>query len=100
MNKAIAGMLTAAAITTASVSIADASTLHGVRRVPTGLTNHRLNVVEAELDAKGIGFKTVGGGIFGIVIKSDWGVCATQPGAGQPVHGPIKLIVAHFSCGA
>lgn len=68
--------------------------------VPSNLQNHRLDQVENELDAKGIGFRTVGGGAFGIVLKGDWGVCETQPGAGQAIHGPIKLIVGHFTCGA
>lgn len=70
------------------------------RTVPKGLTNRPLNVVENRLDALGIGFKTVGGGIFGIIVKSDWGVCAVEPGAGNPIHGPIKLVVGHFTCGA
>jgi hypothetical protein len=70
------------------------------RTVPSGLVNHRLSVVERKLDAKGIGFKTKGGGLFGIVVKGDWGVCVTQPAAGKPIHGPITLVVGHFTCGA
>lgn len=70
-----------------------------VRAVPSGLTGHSLPHVENALDALAIGYKTVGGGIFGIIVKSDWGVCATVPAAGQPIHGPVQLIVGHFTCG-
>lgn len=69
------------------------------RTVPKGLVNHSLSSVERKLDAKGIGFKTKGGGLFGIVVKSDWGVCVTQPAAGKPIHGPITLVVGHYTCG-
>lgn len=96
ITAAVAGLAIAASIGGA----ADASAHGSSRRVPSGLTHHKLNVVERKLDADGIGFKTVGGGIFGIVVKSDWGVCATKPGAGHPIHGPVKLIVAHYTCGA
>lgn len=68
--------------------------------VPGGLVNHSLPAVENKLDGDAIGYKTVGGGAFGIVLKGDWGVCATQPASGQPVHGAVKLIVGHFTCGA
>jgi hypothetical protein len=70
------------------------------RRVPRNLVGKRLNAAESELDSQGIGFRTVGGGIFGIVLKSDWGVCDTIPHGGAAVRGPVKLVVGHFTCGA
>ena len=72
----------------------------GTTTVPGNLVNKTLPADESELDTDAIGYKTVGGGVFGILVKSDWGVCATTPTAGQPVHGPVKLIVGHFTCGA
>jgi hypothetical protein len=27
-------------------------------------------------------------------------VCDTKPAGGQPVRGPVQLIVGHFTCGA
>jgi hypothetical protein len=79
---------------------ADAPIAFVASRTVPDLVGKKLNKAEAELDSKGIGFKTEGGGIFGIVVKSDWGVCDTTPHAGKPVHGPVKLIVGHFACGA
>lgn len=98
MKRTIAAMIAGLALAGGITGVAEARS--SARRVPSGLTGHKLSAVENKLDAKGIGFKTVGGGLFGIVIKSDWGVCATEPGAGKPIHGPVKLVVGHFTCGA
>lgn len=68
--------------------------------MPTDLENKPLNQVEDELDGDGIGYHAVGGGTFGIILKSDWGVCDTKPAGGATVSGPVQLIVAHFTCGA
>jgi hypothetical protein len=68
--------------------------------VPRDLLNKPLDRVENELDGDGIGYHTVGGGTFGIILKADWGVCDTKPAGGQPVSGPVQLIVGHFTCGA
>lgn len=72
----------------------------GGATVPGDVMNKRLDQVENELDAHGIGYQTVGGGVFGIVVKADWGVCDTKPDVGEPVDGPVRLIVGHFTCGA
>jgi hypothetical protein len=68
--------------------------------VPADLVDESLPVAENELDGEGIGYQTKGGGTFGIIIKSDWGVCGTNPNGGQPVNGPVELIVGHYTCGA
>jgi hypothetical protein len=68
------------------------------RTVPSDLVGERLDVAETELDQSGIGYTAVGGGTFGIVVKSDWVVCQTKPSGGQPVLGTVDLIVDHFSC--
>jgi len=72
----------------------------GGNTVPTDLVGQTLDQVETELDGDGIGYQTVGGGAFGIVLKADWGVCDTKPSGGQSVNGPVQLIVGHFTCGA
>jgi hypothetical protein len=66
--------------------------------VPTDLIGEDLDVAEAELTPLGISFTAVGGGVFGIVVPSDWMVCETKPAAGKPVTGSVQLIVDHFSC--
>jgi hypothetical protein len=55
-------------------------------------------VAENELDGMGITYTEVGGGVFGIVVKSNWIVCQTAPSGGQSVSGPVSLIVDHYSC--
>ena len=69
-------------------------------KVPGNLVGKNLVAVENELDGDGIGYRTVGGGAFGIVLKGDWGVCGTTPAAGHSVSGPVQLVVGHFTCGA
>jgi PASTA domain len=57
------------------------------------LIGRRLDVAEAKLDALGIGYVEVGGGTFGIVVRSNWTVCETDPSAGAAVTGAVSLIV-------
>lgn len=64
----------------------------GGKTVPDEV-GERLDVAEDDLDERGIRFKEVGGGSFGIVVRSNWEVCETRPAAGQPVGGAVKLIV-------
>jgi hypothetical protein len=66
--------------------------------VPSDLVGERLDVAENELSGQGISYTAVGGGVFGIVVKSDWIVCQTMPSGGQPVSGSVSLIVDHYSC--
>jgi hypothetical protein len=57
------------------------------------LIGRRLDVAEAKLGALGIGYVEVGGGTFGIVVRSNWTVCETDPSAGAAVTGAVSLIV-------
>jgi hypothetical protein len=57
------------------------------------LVGERLDVAERKLKQQGITFKEVGGGLFGIVVRSNWEVCETDPGAGTETDGPVDLIV-------
>jgi len=43
------------------------------------VTGDPLNVAEDTLDALGLRYRTVGGGAFGIVIRSHWLVCRQTP---------------------
>jgi beta-lactam-binding protein with PASTA domain len=58
-----------------------------------------LDTATAELDSKGIQYALNSNG-KPVILKFDWGVCATSPAAGQPVSGVAVLTLGHFSCGA
>jgi len=62
------------------------------------VTGQRLDDAEDVLDAAGLRYRTVGGGIFGIVVRSHWVVCRQVP---PPAHvaNRVTLVVAR-SCGA
>lgn len=86
-----------AAVTTAPPPPAPATTTPPAA-VPSDLVGERLDVAEYELKNDGISYTEVGGGAFGIIVKSNWIVCQTQPAGGQPVSGSVALIVDHYSC--
>jgi hypothetical protein len=64
----------------------------GAERVPD-LVGERLDVAEDELDGLGIRYEEIGGGTFGIVVRSNWEVCETRPKSGARADS-VKLIVA------
>jgi hypothetical protein len=70
----------------------------GGKTVPADLIGERLDVAESELDGQGISYTEIGGGAFGIVVKSNWIVCQTKPVRGQRVSGSVDLIVQHYNC--
>lgn len=80
-------------------ALTDAHAAAKAKRMPN-VVNKALPAAERILRRHGIRYKTEGGGLFGIVIKGDWGVCATRPSAGRPVHGKAELVVGHYTCGA
>jgi serine/threonine protein kinase len=49
------------------------------------LTGQRLDVVEQRLDDLGLDYTEEGGGLFGVIIPSDWNVCSTSPAEGSVV---------------
>ncbi len=58
--------------------------------VPTGiaippLAGQPLDVAQQRLDALGLQSTEDGGGLFGVLVPSDWNVCQTSPGAGTRV---------------
>jgi hypothetical protein len=58
-------------------------------------SGERLDVAENDLRSHGLRYREVGGGTFGIVVKSNWMVCETHRAAGAPVskHARVELIV-------
>jgi hypothetical protein len=56
------------------------------------LVGQRLDVAESNLDDMGLKYEEIGGGTFGIIAKSNWTVCSTQPEAGSSA-SKVKLIV-------
>jgi hypothetical protein len=64
---------------------------NGSEEVPD-LVGERLDVAEDELDGMGINYEEIGGGTFGIVVRSNWEVCETRPKAGSSA-STVKLIV-------
>lgn len=57
------------------------------------LKGERLDVAEDLLDEKGLKYKEVGGGSFGVVDTSAWEVCETRPKAGKRTKATVKLVV-------
>lgn len=66
-------------------------------RVPD-VTGEPLDAAEHTLDADGLRYDAVGGGLFGIVVRSHWTVC-TQVPAGGTLARHVTLYVAR-DCGA
>jgi hypothetical protein len=67
---------------------------------PSGITvpalaGQRLDVAERRLDDLGLRSTEDGGGIFGVLIPSDWEVCATSPAADSTVRSgsTVSLLV-------
>jgi beta-lactam-binding protein with PASTA domain len=61
------------------------------RRVPD-VTGQRLDVAQERLEAAGLAYDTLGGGTFGVVVRSNWFVCEQNPNPGV-VAETVKLIV-------
>lgn len=50
-------------------------------RPAPNVVGERLDAAEDTLDAEGLRYQAVGGGTFGIVVRSHWIVCRQQPAA-------------------
>ena len=59
------------------------------------LTGQPLDVAEQRLDDLGLHSTEEGGGIFGVLIPSDWEVCATSPAADSTVRrgSTVRLLI-------
>jgi beta-lactam-binding protein with PASTA domain len=56
------------------------------------LRGKRLDVAERRLDSLGLDYERVGGGTFGIVVRSNWTVCDQRPRPGVTA-GEVTLVV-------
>ena len=65
------------------------------RTVPS-VAGERLDVAQEELDDAGVGSEVIGGGAFGVVVRSHWRVCEQHPRPGR-VARSVELVVAR-SC--
>jgi beta-lactam-binding protein with PASTA domain len=65
------------------------------RTVPD-VAGERLDVAQEELDDVGVGSEVIGGGTFGVVVRSHWRVCEQHPSPGR-VAKSVELVVAR-SC--
>ena len=61
------------------------------RRVPD-VRSQRLDVAEARLDARGLQWEEIGGGVFGVVVRSNWYVDEQIPRPGKRAT-TVRLIV-------
>jgi hypothetical protein len=61
------------------------------KRVPN-VRGQRLDVAEARLDARGLRWEEVGGGVFGVVVRSHWYVEDQIPLPGKRAT-TVKLVV-------
>ena len=52
----------------------------------------RLDLAEARLDARGIDWEEVGGGTFGVLVRSNWYVVEQIPKAGKKAT-TVRLVV-------
>ena len=100
---AIAGLGAAAAIEAPKLSrshgTATASATGGTSS-PSGVTvpslaGQPLDAAEQQLDDLGLHSSEVGGGLFGVLIPTDWNVCDTSPGAGTVVDpgSTVRLLI-------
>lgn len=64
----------------------------GSHVVPS-VVGERLDLAESTVNDAGLEYEEIGGGAFGIVVRSNWTVCAQEPKAGEETSGKVKLIV-------
>lgn len=64
------------------------------KTVPNEL-GKRLDVAENNLNEAGLSFRVLGGGLFGVMVRSDWTVCETEPTPESAIKagGRVKLII-------
>jgi beta-lactam-binding protein with PASTA domain len=68
------------------------------KRVPR-VVGLDLKTAQDRLDDRGLRYETVGGGTFGVVVRSRWAVCRQQPGAGKTASSVTLFIARTCSAG-
>ena len=86
----IKGMKLLAALAVASLLAAGCGEV-SPQRVPD-VTGDRLDVAEDRLDDRGLHYETIGGGVFGVVVRSHWVVCDQEPAPGK-LDTRIELLI-------
>jgi hypothetical protein len=61
-------------------------------KVVPNVRYERLDLAEARLDARGLGWEEVGGGTFGVLVRSNWYVREQIPKAGKKAT-TVRLVV-------
>jgi hypothetical protein len=64
------------------------------KRVPD-VRHERLDIAEARLDARGLKWEEIGGGAFGVVVRSNWYVEEQIPKPGKKAT-VVKLVVERW----
>jgi hypothetical protein len=64
-------------------------------QVVPDVRHERLDVAEERLDSLGLGYEEIGGGTFGIVVRSEWEVCRQEPAPGKKA-STVRLIVDRY----
>jgi hypothetical protein len=77
--------------TAKNISASDDPSSQAQHSVPN-LVGERLDVAEDKLDQLGLNYNEIGGGTFGIVVRSNWTVCQTEPASGGSA-ARVRLIV-------
>jgi beta-lactam-binding protein with PASTA domain len=76
----------------AGLALATAGCGGGRRQEIPDVRGERLDVAQGRLDALDLRYETVGGGTFGVVVRSHWTVCRQEPKPGV-VASSVRLIV-------
>lgn len=82
----------AALVSALIASLAIAACGGGDKSTPA-VVGKRLDVAESAVKDAGLDYQEIGGGAFGIIIKSNWIVCEQEPQAGTKNPSKVKLIV-------
>lgn len=58
-----------------------------------------LDVAEERLDLEGVAYEVFGGGVFGVVVASNWAVCDSDPNPGEPLgSAEVVAVFVDRSC--
>jgi beta-lactam-binding protein with PASTA domain len=91
-----AATTTAASAATTTEGATPQSAPPGAASAVPNVSGQELDQAEATLQSDGLGYNVLGGGVFGVVIASDWTVCSQKPPAGTKATS-VDLVVAR-SC--
>jgi hypothetical protein len=90
----LAGLGAGAVIEVPKLSDSGKTTAPSGIEVPS-LAGQPLDIAEQRLDQLGLHSSEEGGGLFGVLVPSDWNVCETSPGAGSTVRrgATVRILI-------